>query len=75
MLNCTNGQWYAWYAGTSQAAPHVAGVAALIIEANGGDMSPAHIERELRLSADDLGKPGQDIYYGGGRVNAGAAVK
>ena len=75
VLNCTNGQWYAWYAGTSQAAPHVAGVAALIIEANGGAMTPAHIERELRLSADDLGKPGQDIYYGSGRVNAAEAVK
>ena len=65
---------YAWVCGTSQAAPHVAGVAALIIEANGDDMSPAHIVRELRQSADDLGKPGQDIYYGYGRVNAAAAV-
>ena len=75
VLNCTNEQWYAWYAGTSQAAPHVAGVAALIIEANGGEMRPSHIERELRHSADDLGKPGQDIYYGAGRVNAAKAVE
>jgi subtilisin family serine protease len=74
VLNCTNGQWYAWYAGTSQASPHVAGVAALIVEANGGDMKPSQIVRELRQSADDLGKPGQDVYFGHGRVNAAAAV-
>ncbi|MDD5220242.1 MAG: S8 family serine peptidase, partial [Candidatus Bipolaricaulis sp.] len=74
VLNCTNEQWYAWYAGTSQAAPHVAGVAALIVEANGGEMRPSHILRALRESADDLGKPGQDVYYGYGRVNAARAV-
>ncbi len=74
VLNCNNQQWYSWYGGTSQASPHVCGVAALIVEKNGGDMNPAHIERELRLSADDLGKPGQDPYYGHGRVNAAQAV-
>jgi len=73
VLNCWAGGW-SWVAGTSQAAPHVAGVAALIIEKNGGDMKPAHILRELRRSADDLGKPGQDPYYGYGRVNAARAV-
>ena len=75
VLNCTNGQWYAWYAGTSQAAPHVCGVAALIIEKNGGGLSPAHIKRELRHAADDLGKAGQDPFYGNGRVNAAQAVE
>jgi len=75
VMNCTNGQWYAWYAGTSQAAPHVCGVAALIIEKNGGDMNPAHVKRELRQSADDLGKVGQDPLYGYGRVNAARAVE
>lgn len=65
---------YGWMAGTSQATPHVAGVAALIIEANGGDMRPQHVLRDLRQSADDLGKPGQDVYYGHGRVNAARAV-
>ncbi|MCX6094767.1 MAG: S8 family serine peptidase [Candidatus Bipolaricaulota bacterium] len=74
VLNCTNGQWYAWYAGTSQASPHVAGVAALIVEANGGDVKPSQILQALRHSADDLGKPGQDVYFGYGRVNAAAAV-
>jgi len=74
VLNCTNGQWYAWYGGTSQASPHVCGVAALIIEKNGGDMRPEHVLRVLHQSADDLGKPGQDPYYGYGRINAAQAV-
>ena len=74
VLNCTNGQWYAWFGGTSQAAPHVAGVAALIIEKNGGEMKPSHVLRELCQSADDLGAPGQDPYYGYGRINAAGAV-
>jgi len=73
VLNCTNGQWYSWYAGTSQAAPHVAGVAALILEKN-GNLNPAQVKQQLRHAADDLGKPGQDPYYGHGRVNAANAV-
>jgi subtilisin family serine protease len=65
---------YAWMAGTSMAAPHATGVAALIIGKNGGDMDPARVEAALRASADDLGKPGRDPYYGYGRVNAYRAV-
>jgi len=66
--------WY-WSAGTSMAAPHAAGVAALIIGKNGGSMKPAQVEAALRASADDLGKPGNDDFYGKGRVNAFNAVK
>jgi subtilisin family serine protease len=65
---------YTWSAGTSMAAPHATGVAALIIGKNGGDMDPAKVEAALRASADDLGKPGRDPYYGYGRVNAYRAV-
>ncbi len=68
-----NGGWY-WSAGTSMATPHAAGVAALIIGKNGGSMKPAQVEAVLRKSADDLGKPGNDDYYGAGRVNAYRAV-
>lgn len=64
-----NGGWY-WSAGTSMASPHAAGVAALIIGANGGPMHPAQVRAALRASADDLGKPGKDAAYGHGRVNA-----
>jgi len=73
VFNCFAGG-YGWMAGTSQATPHVAGVAALIIEMNGGNMKPQHVIRDLRQSADDLGKPGQDVYFGHGRVNAARAV-
>jgi subtilisin family serine protease len=66
---------YSWSAGTSMAAPHVSGVAALIIGKNGGEMSPAAVIQKLRASADDLGKPGNDDAYGGGRVNAARAVQ
>jgi lantibiotic leader peptide-processing serine protease len=60
--------------GTSAAAPHVAGVAALVIGAHGGRMNPDAVEAILRASADDLGKPGVDDFYGSGRVNAARAV-
>ena len=66
---------YYWSAGTSMAAPHAAGVAAIIVGKNGGKMSPAQIEAALRASADDLGKPGNDPAYGAGRVNAARAVQ
>jgi subtilisin family serine protease len=66
---------YFWSAGTSMAAPHVSGVAAIIIGMNGGSMHPAHVKAALAASADDLGKPGNDDFYGAGRVNAGNATQ
>jgi subtilisin family serine protease len=68
------GGW-GWMAGTSQASPHVAGVAALIIEANGGSLHPNQVEAILKRTADDLGAPGFDPFYGHGRINAAEAVK
>lgn len=69
VFSTVSGAW-SWTAGTSMAAPHVSGVAALVIGANGGDMDPAAVERALRAGADDLGKPGNDDFHGAGRVNA-----
>jgi subtilisin family serine protease len=60
-----------WAAGTSMATPHVAGVAALIIAENGGEMNPGLVKRNLKQTSDDLGPPGRDAFYGFGRVNAG----
>ena len=56
------------------AAPVVAGVAALIV-GKYGHIPPAQLEAKLRQSADDLGKPGNDDWYGLGRVNAWRAVQ
>jgi lantibiotic leader peptide-processing serine protease len=65
---------YCWAAGTSMAAPAVSGVVALII-GKFGRIGPAAVAQRLRASADDLGKPGNDDFYGGGRVNARRAVQ
>jgi lantibiotic leader peptide-processing serine protease len=67
-LGATNG--YFWAAGTSMAAPHVAGVAALIIGKN-RRMSPDQVEATLRRSADKLNPR---AFHGNGFVNALRAV-
>lgn len=41
----------------------------------GRPMHPAAVGAALRASADDLGKPGKDDFYGLGRVNAAKAVR
>lgn len=70
LVYSTSSEGWDWAAGTSMAAPHASGVAALIIGENGGSMHPAQVEAALRASADDLGKSGKDDFYGNGRVNA-----
>ena len=69
----TNGN-YGWAQGTSMAAPAAAGVVALMIEANGGHMTPAQVGAKLRQTSTDLGKPGNDEFYGHGFVNAAKAA-
>lgn len=70
LVPSTSFQGFAWSGGTSMAAPHVAGVAALIIGQNGGDLHPAQVHKKLRASAEDLGQAGKDDVYGNGRVQA-----
>ena len=65
---------YYFYEGTSMASPHVAGVAAMVIAAAGGSMSPAEVRNVLESTATDLGASGWDQYYGYGKVNAYDAV-
>lgn len=70
----TSGGWSVGF-GTSAAAPHVAGVAALVIGMHGRRMPPSEVKTILQSSADDLGQPGVDEFYGHGRVNASRAVR
>ena len=69
VFSTSNNGW-SWASGTSMAAPHVTGVAALIIGANGGSMSPSAVLSALTHGADDKGAAGLDAQYGRGRVNA-----
>jgi subtilisin family serine protease len=64
---------YCWAAGTSMASPAAAGVAALVVGRYGA-MHPHQLRTLLERSSDDLGKPGNDDWYGAGRVNAYRAV-
>lgn len=59
--------------GTSMAAPHVSGVAALIL-ANHPDYSNEQVRQTLRSTSDDIGTPGFDVTSGYGRINASRAV-
>jgi serine protease len=64
---------YWWFAGTSMASPHVAGVAALI-KAVHPEFGPDEIRMVLEETAEDLGEPGWDQTYGYGLIDASAAV-
>jgi len=63
---------FAPFIGTSAAAPHVAAVAALLIEAAGGPgaVSNLRIANTLRLAAVDRGPVGADNGFGHGVVDA-----
>lgn len=68
------GDGYEWLQGTSMAAPHVSGLAALIWTVNPA-MSPLTLRNVIAQTADDLGAPGWDDEYGWGRVNAERAAR
>ena len=65
---------YAHLKGTSQAVPHVAGLAALIWSLE-PDLTADEVWEIIRTTAVDLGAPGKDVDYGHGRINARAAVQ
>jgi serine protease len=68
-----NTSGYEAWNGTSMAAPHVSGVAALVWSHN-PHRTNAEIRQALRATAEDLGSAGRDNSYGYGLVQAKAAL-
>jgi len=64
---------YSARSGTSQSAPHVAGLAALVWSRN-PTLSNDQVEQVIESTAADLGEIGRDDAYGHGRIDAYRAV-
>ena len=65
---------YAALSGTSMASPHAAALAAMIRSLN-PDLTNEEVMDIMRKSADDLGAPGKDPYYGYGLINVRTALE
>jgi subtilisin len=73
------GGGYATANGTSMAAPHIAGIAALLLEAgvadfNGDGLVNDDLRVIMQATATDLGSAGRDDWFGHGLANAPLAV-
>ncbi len=73
VLSTTLADKYGFKSGTSMAAPHVTGLAALIA-AHQPTFTNDDISQVLRVSADDIDSPGFDFNSGYGRINAEQAL-
>lgn len=67
------GGGYGAVSGTSFSSPATAAVIALVMAAN-PSLSSAEVETILKDNSEDLGTPGEDIYFGHGRIDAAASV-
>lgn len=67
------GGGYAWNTGNSYAAPIVAAAAGLVWSIEPG-LTSLQVEQALEWSAKDIGLPGQDDFFGHGRVDPYIAI-
>jgi thermitase len=65
---------YIQMSGTSMACPYVAGLGALVFS-RFPNATRDWVRAQMRYTADDLGSPGFDPFYGYGRINARRAVE
>ena len=70
---CQAGNRLTGYVGTSQASPHVTGLAALLV-AEQGHGQPQQIKQSIVKSAVDLGQTGTDPFFGRGRISVSNAL-
>jgi thermitase len=73
VLSTLPGGKYGLKSGTGMAAPHVAGLAALL-KSRHPEWLPAQVKRTIEASAKDFGTTGYDPYFGFGGIDALAAV-
>ncbi len=73
IMSTLNGNDYGYFSGTSMASPHVAGVAALILN-HAPALTHDQVRNILTGTADDLGPNGWDNDFGHGRLNAYQAL-
>jgi subtilisin family serine protease len=67
------GGGYAYQNGTSMATPFVSGLVALVWSYDPG-LPNGQVRSVIQTTADDLGAPGKDDFFGYGRINAGRTL-
>jgi subtilisin family serine protease len=74
VLAAAPGGGYGLLSGTSMAAPAVAGIVAMLLQADPA-LTPARVRDALMRGARDLGPPGPDPEYGAGLADARATLQ
>lgn len=72
IYSSVRGNGYAYFQGTSMAAPQVTGTAAIVASVTGD--TGAALRARLEGTTDDLGASGYDTQFGNGRLNSYRAV-